>query len=85
MFECLGIDILEMAYVFQFIVMFFIDLSLHLQLSLCFDVFQVKKLNSMIAEKKTALAPIIKELRSLRQQRGVSIIRSLAPIVFVLI
>uniref|UniRef100_A0A3Q3A2L0 Intraflagellar transport protein 81 homolog n=1 Tax=Kryptolebias marmoratus TaxID=37003 RepID=A0A3Q3A2L0_KRYMA len=30
----------------------------------------VKKLNSMIAEKKSALAPIIKELRSLRQQRG---------------
>uniref|UniRef100_A0A3Q2QC36 Intraflagellar transport protein 81 homolog n=1 Tax=Fundulus heteroclitus TaxID=8078 RepID=A0A3Q2QC36_FUNHE len=30
----------------------------------------VKKLNSMIAEKKSALAPIIKELRSLRQRRG---------------
>ena len=29
---------------------------------------QVKKLNSMIAEKKTALAPIIKELRPLRQE-----------------
>ncbi|KAL3976278.1 mucolipin 2 [Sarotherodon galilaeus] len=28
----------------------------------------VKKLNSMIVEKKSALAPIIKELRSLRQQ-----------------
>ncbi|XP_030593276.1 intraflagellar transport protein 81 homolog [Archocentrus centrarchus] len=28
----------------------------------------VKKLNSMIAEKKSALAPIIKELRSLRQR-----------------
>ncbi|XP_029016957.1 intraflagellar transport protein 81 homolog [Betta splendens] len=28
----------------------------------------VKKLNSMIVEKKTALAPIIKELRSLRQR-----------------
>ncbi|KAG7263000.1 hypothetical protein CRUP_016517 [Coryphaenoides rupestris] len=28
----------------------------------------VKKLNSMIAEKKTALAPIIKELRPLRQE-----------------
>lgn len=30
----------------------------------------VKKLNSMIAEKKSALAPIIKELRSLRQRRA---------------
>ncbi|XP_036000531.1 intraflagellar transport protein 81 homolog [Fundulus heteroclitus] len=30
----------------------------------------VKKLNSMIAEKKSALAPLIKELRSLRQRRG---------------
>ncbi|XP_072244637.1 intraflagellar transport protein 81 homolog [Leuresthes tenuis] len=29
----------------------------------------VKKLNSMIVEKKSALAPIIKELRSLRQRR----------------
>ncbi|XP_074525696.1 intraflagellar transport protein 81 homolog isoform X2 [Halichoeres trimaculatus] len=28
----------------------------------------VKKLNSMIAEKKSALSPVIKELRSLRQQ-----------------
>uniref|UniRef100_A0A3B4FIK6 Intraflagellar transport protein 81 homolog n=1 Tax=Pundamilia nyererei TaxID=303518 RepID=A0A3B4FIK6_9CICH len=33
---------------------------------LCF--LKVKKLNSMIVEKKSALAPIIKELRSLRQQ-----------------
>lgn len=42
--------------------------------SSCGDVFfQVKKLNSMIAEKKSALAPIIKELRSLRQRRAVSI------------
>ncbi|XP_037537184.1 intraflagellar transport protein 81 homolog isoform X2 [Nematolebias whitei] len=32
----------------------------------------VKKLNSMIAEKKSALAPIITELRSLRQHRGLS-------------
>lgn len=39
---------------------------------LCF--FKVKKLNSMIVEKKSALAPIIKELRSLRQQSQVSII-----------
>ncbi|XP_008415473.1 intraflagellar transport protein 81 homolog isoform X3 [Poecilia reticulata] len=30
----------------------------------------VKKLNSMIVEKKSALAPIIKELRSLRQRRA---------------
>lgn len=39
---------------------------------LCF--LKVKKLNSMIVEKKSALAPIIKELRSLRQQSQVSII-----------
>uniref|UniRef100_A0A3B5LLU0 IFT81 calponin homology domain-containing protein n=1 Tax=Xiphophorus couchianus TaxID=32473 RepID=A0A3B5LLU0_9TELE len=34
------------------------------------EMFQVKKLNSMIVEKKSALAPIIKELRSLRQRRA---------------
>lgn len=28
---------------------------------------QVKKLNAMIVEKKSAVAPVLKELRSLRQ------------------
>lgn len=37
----------------------------------CFH--KVKQLNSVIVEKKSALAPIIKELRSLRQQCQVSI------------
>lgn len=31
-------------------------------------------MNSVIVEKKSALAPIIKELRLLRQRRGVSVI-----------
>uniref|UniRef100_A0A673ZLY5 Intraflagellar transport protein 81 homolog n=1 Tax=Salmo trutta TaxID=8032 RepID=A0A673ZLY5_SALTR len=35
---------------------------------ICDAFFQVKKLNSTIVEKKSALAPIIKELRPLRQQ-----------------
>lgn len=36
-------------------------------------VFQVKKLNSRIVNKKSALAPILKSLRSLRQQCQVRI------------
>lgn len=33
---------------------------------------QVKKLNAMVAEKKASLAPVIKELRQLRQKCQVS-------------
>lgn len=35
-------------------------------------LFQVKKLNSVIAEKKSALSPLIKDLRALRQEHTVS-------------
>ncbi len=35
-------------------------------------LFQVKKLNSVIAEKKSALSPLIKDLRALRQEHAVS-------------
>lgn len=33
-----------------------------------FSLFQVRKLNSLIVEKKSSLAPIIKELRPMRQK-----------------
>lgn len=36
------------------------------------SLFQVKKLNIMVAEKKASLAPVIKELRQLRQKCQVS-------------
>lgn len=39
-------------------------------LSVCniLSLVQVKKLNAMVAEKKSSLAPVIKELRQLRQK-----------------
>lgn len=36
------------------------------------SLYQVKKLNAMVAEKKASLAPVIKELRQLRQMCQVS-------------
>lgn len=37
-----------------------------------FSTHQVKKLNATVAEKKSSLAPVVKELRQLRQKCQVS-------------
>ncbi len=44
-------------------------------------LLQVKKLNSKIVEKKSALSPIIKELRSLRQRSQVRIACIITPLI----
>lgn len=36
-------------------------------MNIILSLSQVKKLNAMVAEKKASLAPVIKELRQLRQ------------------
>jgi len=41
-------------------------------MSVILSLYQVKKLNAMVAEKKACLAPVIKELRQLRQKCQVS-------------